>query len=136
MAEVEADDQTCSLREHASSKRCLPVLVQPSPAQVRLAYNVLYPIPVSTLMSNFPFSIPESQHPSVKLADQHVSLGEVIRDTLRARILSGDLKTGDRLVEGKLADELGASRIPVREALRALASEGLVTIEPRRGASV
>lgn len=75
-------------------------------------------------------------HPPAKLADQHVSLGAVIRDTLRARILSGELKTGDRLIEGRLADELGASRIPVREALRALAAEGLVTIEPRRGASV
>lgn len=114
----------------------MPALVQCSPPQGRLAYNVPYPIPVSNLMSNFPFSTSEPRHPPVKLADQHVSLGEVIRDTLRARILSGDLKTGDRLVEGKLADELGASRIPVREALRALASEGLVTIEPRRGASV
>jgi DNA-binding GntR family transcriptional regulator len=111
-------------------------LVQRSPVEVRLAYNVLYPIPVSNLMPNFSFIHSESQPLPGKLADQHVSLGEVIRDTLRARILSGDLKTGDRLVEGKLADELGASRIPVREALRALASEGLVTIEPRRGASV
>jgi DNA-binding GntR family transcriptional regulator len=71
-----------------------------------------------------------------KVADQHVSLSEVIQDSLRNRILSGELKTGDRLVEGKLAEELGASRIPVREALRSLASEGLVTVEPRRGASV
>ena len=71
-----------------------------------------------------------------KVADQHVSLSEVICDTLRERILSGELKTGDRLTEVKLADEMGASRVPVREALRALANEGLVTIEPRRGASV
>src|SRR5437868_1625874 len=40
------------------------------------------------------------------------------------------------LVEGRLSEELGVSRMPVREALRQLAAEGLVTIEPRRGASV
>lgn len=112
------------------------LLVHAIPVWVRLAYNVLYPIPFSKNMPTFPLTAFEQQHVPAKLADQHVSLGEVIRDTLRARILSGDLKTGDRLVEGRLADELGASRIPVREALRALASEGLVTIEPRRGASV
>jgi DNA-binding GntR family transcriptional regulator len=77
---------------------------------------------------------PTSIYP--KIADQHASLSDVICDSLRARIISGELKTGDRLVEVKLADELGASRVPVREALRALANEGLVTIEPRRGASV
>ena len=97
----------CSPPEQAWNTRYLPLLVQRSPVEVRLAYNVLYPIPVSNLMSNFPFINSESQPLPGKLADQHVSLGEVIRDTLRARILSGDLKTGDRLVEGKLADELG-----------------------------
>lgn len=71
-----------------------------------------------------------------KLGDQHSPLFAVIRDTLRERILGGEFTPGDRLVEGKLSEEMGVSRIPVREALRALASEGLVTIEPRRGASV
>ncbi|MCU9611739.1 GntR family transcriptional regulator, partial [Escherichia coli] len=52
------------------------------------------------------------------------------------RILKGAYAPGERLVENKLSAELGVSRIPVREALRALASEGLVLIEPRRGASV
>ncbi|CFW48957.1 GntR family transcriptional regulator [Bordetella pertussis] len=60
----------------------------------------------------------------------------VIRDKLRERILSGEFTPGDRLIEGRLSDDMGVSRIPVREALRALAAEGLVTIEPRRGASV
>jgi DNA-binding GntR family transcriptional regulator len=55
---------------------------------------------------------------------------------LRERILSGGMPPGERLVEGKLSEELGVSRMPVREALRQLAAEGLVTIEPRRGASV
>ncbi|SAI50482.1 GntR family transcriptional regulator [Bordetella ansorpii] len=71
-----------------------------------------------------------------KLGDQHSPLFAIIRDKLRERILSGEFTAGDRLVEGKLSEEMGVSRIPVREALRALASEGLVTIEPRRGASV
>jgi DNA-binding GntR family transcriptional regulator len=87
-------------------------------------------------MSSSGFTSSDRNAIPAKVADQHVSLGAVIRDTLRARILSGELKTGTRLIEGRLADELGASRIPVREALRELASEGLVTIEPRRGASV
>jgi DNA-binding GntR family transcriptional regulator len=77
-----------------------------------------------------------TDRPAPKLAEQHVPLFAMIRDTLRSRILSGELKTGDRLPETKLSEEMGASRIPVREALRELASEGLVTIEPRRGASV
>jgi DNA-binding GntR family transcriptional regulator len=46
------------------------------------------------------------------------------------------LKPGERLVEGRLADELGVSRNPVREAIRALASEGLIEVTARRGAAV
>ncbi|WP_151446420.1 GntR family transcriptional regulator [Lacisediminimonas profundi] len=73
---------------------------------------------------------------AVKVGQQHLPLFALIRDTLRQRILSGELANGERLVETKLSEEMGASRIPVREALRALAAEGLVTIEPRRGACV
>lgn len=76
------------------------------------------------------------QAPSLKIGEQHPQLFAVIRDKLRERILSGEFTPGDRLVEGRLSEEMGVSRIPVREALRALAAEGLVTIEPRRGASV
>jgi DNA-binding GntR family transcriptional regulator len=72
----------------------------------------------------------------LKIGEQHPQLFAVVRDKLRERILSGEFTPGDRLVEGRLSDEMGVSRIPVREALRALAAEGLVTIEPRRGASV
>jgi len=61
--------------------------------------------------------------------------GQVIAE-LRQAILTGRLKAGERLVEGKLADELGVSRNPVREAIRVLASEGLVDVAARRGASV
>lgn len=71
-----------------------------------------------------------------KIGNQHSPLFAVIRDKLRERILSGEFRPGARLVEGKLSVEMAVSRIPVREALRALAAEGLVTIEPRRGATV
>lgn len=71
-----------------------------------------------------------------KIGNQHSPLFAVIRDKLRERILSGEFRPGARLIEGKLSAEMAVSRIPVREALRALAAEGLVTLEPRRGASV
>jgi DNA-binding GntR family transcriptional regulator len=61
--------------------------------------------------------------------------GQVIAQ-LRQAILSGHLKPGRRLVEERLAEELGVSRNPVREAIRALASEGLVEVTAHRGASV
>lgn len=76
------------------------------------------------------------QRQGVNLGAQHSPLFALVTDTLRKRILAGEYKQGDRLVEAKLSLELGVSRIPVREALRALAAEGLVRIEPRRGASV
>lgn len=55
---------------------------------------------------------------------------------IKARIVSLDLQPGSLLEEQRLADELGVSRTPVREALRALKSEGLVEIIPRKGARV
>src|SRR5690554_72144 len=76
------------------------------------------------------------EHNDHKIGNQHSPLFAVIRDRLRERILSGEFRPGARLVEGKLSTEMAVSRIPVREALRALAAEGLVTIEPRRGATV
>ncbi|CCJ51303.1 GntR family transcriptional regulator [Bordetella parapertussis] len=70
------------------------------------------------------------------LGSQHSPLFALVQETLRKRILSGAYAQGERLVEGDLAEEMGVSRIPVREALRALAAAGLVRIEPRRGTSV
>lgn len=71
-----------------------------------------------------------------KLGAQHAPLTKLVLKELRERILSGALAPGERLVEGRLSEELGVSRMPVREALRALAAEGIVVIEPRRGATV
>jgi DNA-binding GntR family transcriptional regulator len=63
-------------------------------------------------------------------------LREQVRDELRDQINDGRLTPGERLVEQALADEFNVSRIPVREALRMLQTEGLVTTLPRRGAFV
>jgi DNA-binding GntR family transcriptional regulator len=66
----------------------------------------------------------------------HSPLGQVVIDALRKSILAGAYKPGERLVEDRLAVEMGVSRIPIREALRGLAAEGLIDIAPRRGATV
>jgi DNA-binding GntR family transcriptional regulator len=63
-------------------------------------------------------------------------LADTAYTKLRGQILSGDLVHGERLAEEELAETLGISRTPVREALRRLASEGLVEVTPNRGASV
>ncbi len=71
-----------------------------------------------------------------KIGAAHAPLTTLIARAIRERILTGELAPGDRLVEARLSEELGVSRVPVREALRTLAADGVVTIEPRRGASV
>src|ERR1700721_4109358 len=68
--------------------------------------------------------------------EEHSPLRDQGVTELRQAILSGRLKPGERLVEGRLADELGVSRNPVREAIRVLASEGLIEVTARRGAAV
>ncbi|CAN7215593.1 GntR family transcriptional regulator [Bradyrhizobium sp. LjRoot220] len=71
-----------------------------------------------------------------RLGDDDAPLhGQVIAE-LREAILTRRLKPGERLVEGRLADKMGVSRNPIREAIRALASEGLIEVTARRGASV
>jgi len=71
-----------------------------------------------------------------KIGAVHAPLNKVVADAIRERILAGEFVPGERLAEERLSEELGVSRMPVREALRALAAEGIVTLEPRRGASV
>jgi DNA-binding GntR family transcriptional regulator len=57
----------------------------------------------------------------------------VVYKKLREAILNGDLVPGERLIESAIADEIGASRAPVREAINRLANEGLVKSIHRRG---
>lgn len=68
--------------------------------------------------------------------DEFLPLREVVFNTLRKAILTGQLKPGDRLMEVPLAKRLGVSRTPIREAIHKLEQEGLVTMIPRRGAEV
>lgn len=68
--------------------------------------------------------------------DEYLPLRDVVFQTLRQAILRGELKPGERLMEIALADKLGVSRTPIREAIRKLELEGLVIMIPRRGAQV
>ena len=68
--------------------------------------------------------------------DEYLPLRDVVFKTLRQGILTGELKPGERLMEIHLAKRLGVSRTPIREAIRKLELEGLVTMIPRRGAEV
>lgn len=68
--------------------------------------------------------------------EEYLPLRDVVFQTLRKEILMGTLKPGERLMEMHLADRLGVSRTPIREAMRMLEREGLVVMIPRRGAEV
>ena len=68
--------------------------------------------------------------------NEDLPLRDVVFQTLRQAILRGTLQPGERLMEIHLAQKLGVSRTPVREAIRMLQLDGLVTMVPRRGAVV
>lgn len=67
---------------------------------------------------------------------EHKPLRELVYEELRMLIMTGKIKPGVRMMEIELADSMGVSRTPVREAIRQLEKENLVTIEPRKGAYV
>ena len=71
----------------------------------------------------------------VKL-DGYKPLRDIVFDALREAILTQVLEPGERLMEVQLADDMGVSRTPVREAIRKLELEGFVVMVPRRGAYV
>ncbi|MCL2050326.1 MAG: GntR family transcriptional regulator [Lachnospiraceae bacterium] len=68
--------------------------------------------------------------------NEFLPLRDVVFNTLRRAILTGRFKPGERLFEVHLGEQLGVSRTPIREAMRKLELEGLVTMIPRRGAIV
>lgn len=67
---------------------------------------------------------------------EYLPLRDVVFNTLRQAILRGELKPGERLMEIQLANKLGVSRTPIREAIHKLELEGLVLMIPRKGAEV
>lgn len=68
--------------------------------------------------------------------NEYMPLRDLVFTTLRQAILKGELSPGERLMEIQLAEKLGVSRTPIREAIRKLAKEGLVIMVPRKGAEV
>ncbi|MFC4585392.1 GntR family transcriptional regulator [Sphaerisporangium corydalis] len=77
-----------------------------------------------------------SEDPILRPVARSTTRTDLVADSIRAAILSGRIKPGETLVERRLAEQLGVSKTPVREALIGLASTGLVTISPNRGVSV
>ena len=76
----------------------------------------------------------ETGAPSAPLARR--SVGEVVADHIRQLVFLGELRDGERVPQREIAESLGVSSVPVREALVALQREGVVTIAPNRGAFV
>ena len=68
--------------------------------------------------------------------NEYLPLRDVVFNTLRTAIITGEFAPGERLMEIALAERLGVSRTPVREAIRKLELEGLVVMIPRRGSEV
>lgn len=68
--------------------------------------------------------------------NEYLPLRDVVFNTLRQAILRGEMEPGERLMEIQLAQKLGVSRTPIREAIRKLELEGLVVMIPRKGAEV
>lgn len=68
--------------------------------------------------------------------DSDLPLRELVFNTIKSAILSGKISPGERLLENHIAEKLGVSRTPVREALRMLQTENLVRLIPRKGAQV
>jgi len=68
--------------------------------------------------------------------DSYKPLRELVLEAIRTAIMNGSLQPRERLMEIQLAEELGVSRTPVREALRKLELEGFIVMVPRKGAYV
>ncbi|ARP85797.1 GntR family transcriptional regulator [Bordetella genomosp. 9] len=87
-------------------------------------------------MANPDSALAVAAAPPDGLAIHHPTLPAVVADRLRQLIVNGTLRPGTWLNERDLCDLLKVSRTPLREAYRILASDGLLTIQPKRGAMV
>lgn len=65
-----------------------------------------------------------------------VNLSDLVVNHVKNRILAGDLKSGDRLVETEISEELQISRAPIREAIRELNIQGILSFSPRKGSQI
>src|SRR5258708_11666035 len=70
------------------------------------------------------------------LGRSHRPLRDVVAAEMRRLILDGTLRQGERLIEDRLAEQLGVSRNPIREAIRVLEAEGFLDVTARRGSFV
>src|SRR5690349_12758377 len=77
-----------------------------------------------------------TRHSAPSTGIPRTSLSSAVAEKLREKILRGEIQEGDQLRQDAIAQEFAVSRIPVREALRQLEAEGLITIVPHRGAVV
>src|SRR5437763_1833167 len=75
----------------------------------------------------------DGAHEAVESLIQQRPVGQQVYDLLWQRIVSHQLRPGDKLSDVRLSEELGVSRTPVREALQRLAQDGMVRAESRRG---
>jgi DNA-binding GntR family transcriptional regulator len=74
--------------------------------------------------------------PAISVGSTHLPLRHAVLEEIRRRIIAGAYSPGQRVFEDQIAADLDVSRNPVREALQALAGEGFIELEPRRGARV
>jgi DNA-binding GntR family transcriptional regulator len=86
----------------------------------------------SPIRPEAPAAAPGAADPPI----ERQTVTSLTRDAIRDRILRGGYPAGEPLRQDAIAEQLGVSRIPVREALRLLEAEGLVTFNPHRGAVV
>lgn len=91
---------------------------------------------VSIQVRSFPITIQRRDNAMNSSRIAPLALYQEVAERLRQRIFSHELKPGGWIDEQTLADQYGISRTPLREALKVLASEGLVTLKPRRGCYV
>lgn len=84
------------------------------------------------MSTELPVSLPDRASPSPR----HMTLSEYVLNEVRQQIVLGQLAPGSRIAVDQLAEQLGSSRIPVREAIRQLEAEGLLVSVPRRGVMV